>query len=89
MNPTQFIKLYIKAFCMILLITFFFNVIGLIYYLIQFNFEINQFLFMNGYFILNNETIGTDIFSNLLKTSITSLILTIYMIYRDKKKEAF
>jgi hypothetical protein len=89
MNPTQFIKLYIKAFCMILLITFFFNVIGLIYYLIQFNFEINQFLFMNGYFILNNETIGTDIFSNLLKTSITSLILTIYMIYRNKKKEAF
>jgi hypothetical protein len=89
MNPTQFIKLYIKAFCMMLLITFFFNVIGLIYYLIQFNFEINQFLFMNGYFILNNETIGTDIFSNLLKTSITSLILTIYMIYRDKKKEAF
>jgi hypothetical protein len=89
MNPTQFIKLYIKAFCMMLLITFFFNVIGLIYYLIQFNFEINQFLFMNGYFILNNETIGTDIFSNLLKTSITSLILTIYMIYRNKKKEAF
>jgi hypothetical protein len=89
MNPTQFIKLYIKAFCMMLLITFFFNVIGLIYYLIKFNFEINQFLFMNGYFILNNETIGTDIFSNLLKTSITSLILTIYMIYRDKKKEAF
>jgi len=89
MNPTQFIKLYIKAFCMMLLITFFFNVIGLIYYLIKFNFEINQFLFMNGYFILNNETIGTDIFSNLLKTSITSLILTIYMIYRNKKKEAF
>ena len=89
MNPTQFIKLYIKAFCMMLLITFFFNVIGLIYYLIKFNFEINQFLFMNGYFILNNETIGTDIFSNLLKTSITSLILTIYMIYRDKKKESF
>jgi hypothetical protein len=89
MNPTQFIKLYIKAFCMMLLITFFFNVIGLIYYLIKFNFEINQFIFMNGYFILNNETIGTDIFSNLLKTSITSLILTIYMIYRNKKKEAF
>jgi hypothetical protein len=89
MNPTQFIKLYIKAFCMMLLITFFFNVIGLIYYLIKFNFEINQFLFMNGYFILNNETIGTDIFSYLLKTSITSLILTIYMIYRNKKKEAF
>jgi hypothetical protein len=89
MNPTQFIKLYIKAFCMMLLITFFFNVIGLIYYLIKFNFEINQFIFMNGYFILNNETIGTDIFSYLLKTSITSLILTIYMIYRNKKKEAF
>lgn len=89
MNVKQFIKLYIKAFCMMLLITFFFNVIGLIYYLIKFNFEINQFLFMNGYFILNNETIGSDIFSNLLKTSITSLILTIYMIYRNKKKEAF
>lgn len=89
MNPTQFIKLYIKAFCMMLLITFFFNVIGLIYYLIKFNFEINQFIFMNGYFILNNETIGTDIFSSLLTTSITSLILTIYMMYRNKKKEAF
>ncbi len=89
MNPTQFIKLYIKAFCMMLLITFFFNMIGLIYYLIKFNFEINQFLFMNGYFILNNETVGTDVFSNLLKTSITSFILTIYMIYRNKKKEAF
>lgn len=89
MNVKQFIKLYIKAFCIMLLITFFFNVIGLIYYLIKFNFEINQFLFMNGYFILNDVTIGSDIFSNLLKTSITSLILTIYMIYRNKKKEAF
>jgi hypothetical protein len=40
---------------------------------------INQFMFKNGYFILNNETIGTDLFSNLLKTSIMSLLLTIYM----------
>ncbi len=88
MNTKQFLILYIKVFCMLLLITFFFNVIGLIYYLVKFNFEINHFLFKNGYFILNDVTIGNDIFANLLKTSIMSLILTIYIIYRNKRKEA-
>jgi hypothetical protein len=89
MNVKQSIKLYIKVFCMFLFITFLFNVIGLLFHLVKSNFVINQFIFKNGYFILNNETIGTDLFSNLLKTSITSLLLTIYMIYRNKKKEAF
>jgi hypothetical protein len=89
MNVKQFIKLYIKAFCMFLFITFIFNVISLLFHLVKSNFVINQFMFKNGYFILNNETIGTDLFSNLLKTSIMSLLLTIYMIYRNKRKEAF
>ena len=82
------IQQYLRNFGFILFVLFFINFAKLLYKLIFCDFVINQFTFKNGYFMLNNEVVGDDIFVNLLKVSLLAILLTFYMIHYKNKKEA-
>ena len=79
---------YLRNFGFILFILFLINFAKLLYKLIFCNLKVNQFAFKNGYFMLNNEIVGDDIFVNLLKVSLLAILLTFYKIHYRNKKEA-
>jgi hypothetical protein len=86
MTVKETLKKFISVFGMILCIHFLFNLIMFLISLFKSNFEINQFAFKNGYFMLNHQEIGQSVFLNLTNTAITSIIVTLYLLYKSRTK---
>lgn len=88
MNIKFILQQFLRNIGFILFVFFLINFAKLLYRLFFSNFKINQFAFKKEYFMLNNEVVGDDIFTNLLKVSILAILLTFYMIHYRNKKEA-
>ena len=64
------------------------NVLSLLFELIQLgNFENYNLTFKHGYFILNDEQVGINMFANLFALIILAIIFTLYSAQKQKTLE--
>lgn len=80
-------NLFISATGQILFVVVALNLLSLIFELTQLdNFDNYSLTFKHGYFILNGEQIGVNLFANIFAVIILAVILTISLSKKQKMK---